>query len=91
MVLANKGVIAILEFAAQNLILPLTEESVTLCADIYATMRRGGTPVDEIDLLIAGVAISNGLVLVTHNQRHFNRIDGSTKKLAATLSATAAK
>jgi tRNA(fMet)-specific endonuclease VapC len=55
---------------------PLTEESVTVSANIYATLRRDGTPVDDIDLLIAGVAIANDLILVTHNQRHFNRIEG---------------
>jgi tRNA(fMet)-specific endonuclease VapC len=65
-----------LKFAAQNITLPLTEQSVTLSADIYSTLRRGGTPVDDIDLLIAGVAIANNLVLITHNQRHFNRIEG---------------
>lgn len=47
-----------------------------LSAEIYATLRRSGTPVDDIDLLIAGVAISNDLVLITHNQCHFDRIDG---------------
>ncbi|GET43971.1 type II toxin-antitoxin system VapC family toxin [Microseira wollei] len=73
---AQKQLTLFLEFAAQNIILPLTEESVTLSADIYATLRRDGTPVDDIDLLIAGVAIANDLVLVTHNQRHFNRIEG---------------
>lgn len=73
---AQKQLTLFLEFAAQNLILPLTEESVTLSANIYATLRRDGTPVDDIDLLIAGVAIANDLVLITHNQRHFNRIQG---------------
>jgi len=46
-----------LEFTAQNVVLPLTEKSVTLSADIYAALRHNGTPVDDIDLLIAGVAI----------------------------------
>lgn len=73
---AQKQLTLFLDFAAQNLILPLTEESVTFSANIYATLRRDGTPVDDIDLLIAGVALANDLVLVTHNQRHFNRIDG---------------
>ena len=62
---AQKQLTLFLEFAAQNIILPLTEQSVVLSA-----------PVDDIDLLIAGVAIANNLVLVTHNQRHFNRIEG---------------
>jgi tRNA(fMet)-specific endonuclease VapC len=37
-------------------------------------MRHDGTPIDEIDLLIADVTIANNFVLFTHNQRHFNRI-----------------
>ncbi len=63
-----------LAFTAQNTILPLTIASVQQFVDFYATPRQQGTPVDDIDLLIAGVAIANNLVLATHNQRHFNRI-----------------
>jgi tRNA(fMet)-specific endonuclease VapC len=37
-----------------------------------------GTPLDDIDLLIAGIALDQGLVLVTRNRRHFERIDGLT-------------
>lgn len=47
-----------------------------MSADIYAQLRLLGTPVDDIDLLIAGVAVANGLILVTHNSKHFDRIDG---------------
>jgi tRNA(fMet)-specific endonuclease VapC len=42
-----------------------------LCCD-------SGEPLDDIDLLIAGTAIANGLVLVTHNRQHFDRISGLT-------------
>ena len=73
---AQKQLALFLDFAAQNTVLPLTQESVRLSADFYATLRREGTPVDDIDLLIAGVAVANNLVLVTHNQRHFSRIGG---------------
>lgn len=47
-----------------------------LSAEFYASLRRQGTPVDDIDLLIAGVALVNNLVLISHNQRHFSRIEG---------------
>lgn len=73
---ARKQLSLFLEFAARNTVLPLTLESAALSANHYATLRRDGNPVDDIDLLIAGVAIANNLVLVTHNQRHFNRIAG---------------
>ena len=34
--------------------------------------------VDDIDLLIAGIALEHGLVMVTRNGRHFERIEGLT-------------
>ena len=63
-----------LEFVSKNSVLPLTEQSVTISAEIYAELRKEGKPVDDIDLLIAGIAVANNLVLVTHNQSHFGRI-----------------
>jgi tRNA(fMet)-specific endonuclease VapC len=63
-----------LEFAARNTIVFLTEQSVTRSAELYATLRRQGTPLDDIDLLIAGIAIDNNLTLVTRNDKHFKRI-----------------
>jgi tRNA(fMet)-specific endonuclease VapC len=73
---AHKQLALFLEFATQNTVLPLTQTSVTLSADFYASLRKDGTPVDDINLLIAGTAVANNLVLITHNQRHFSRIEG---------------
>lgn len=71
---AKKQLTAFLELASYSNVLPLTEQSVTLSADIYANLRSAGTPVDDIDLLIAGTALANHLELVTHNTKHFGRI-----------------
>ena len=65
-----------LEFAKQNATLPLTEDSIIISADLYASLRKAGKLIDDIDILIAGVAMSNNLVLVTHNEDHFKRVDG---------------
>ncbi|MEQ9549518.1 MAG: type II toxin-antitoxin system VapC family toxin [Coleofasciculus sp. G3-WIS-01] len=73
---AHKQLALFLEFATQNTVLPLTQTAVTLAAEFYASLRKDGTPVDDIDLLIAGTAVANNLVLITHNQRHFSRIEG---------------
>ena len=73
---AKKQIGRFLEFSAQNSILPLTKRSVSLSADLYADLRKKGTPVDDVDLLIAGVAIANSRVLVTHNRKHFEKIQG---------------
>lgn len=63
-----------LKFAGHNSILPVTEESVTISADLYARLRKTGQMLDDIDILIAGVAIANNLVFVTRNKNHFERI-----------------
>nr|VFJ75789.1 MAG: tRNA(fMet)-specific endonuclease VapC [Candidatus Kentron sp. FW] len=49
---------------------------MTISARIYAELRKAGKPLEDIDLLIAGVAVANNLVLITHNQSHFERIPG---------------
>jgi tRNA(fMet)-specific endonuclease VapC len=64
------------DFAAACSVVPLTPQSVSLSADLYASLRAQGTPLDDIDLLIAGIALDNDWVLVTHNRRHFDRIPG---------------
>ena len=39
-------------------------------------LRQKGTPIDHMDLFIASVAIHNNMTLVTHNTKHFLRIEG---------------
>jgi tRNA(fMet)-specific endonuclease VapC len=63
------------EFVKNNTILPLSEKSVEISSDIYAALRKTGNQLDDIDILIAGVALAHDLVLVTHNVHHFNRIE----------------
>jgi tRNA(fMet)-specific endonuclease VapC len=72
---AAKQLDAFLEFARRNAVLPITAHSANISADLYARLRREGQPLDDIDLLIAGVALANGLVLATHNTDHFGRIE----------------
>ena len=72
---ARKQLASFLDFATQNNVILLTKESVTKSADLYADLRAKGTPLDDIDLLIAGTALVNDWVLVTHNVSHFGRIE----------------
>lgn len=62
------------QFVDRNKIIPLTEKSSKISAELYASLRQSGKIVDDIDLLIAGVAIENDMVLVTNNEKHFGRI-----------------
>ncbi len=61
-------------FVKRNTLLHLTEQSVLISGDLYAQLRKTGNPIDDIDLLIAGIAIENKLVLITNNRKHFERI-----------------
>lgn len=65
-----------LALANENNVLMLTQRSCSAAADIYAQLRREGVPIDDIDILIAGIAVANGLVMATHNTDDFGRIPG---------------
>jgi tRNA(fMet)-specific endonuclease VapC len=45
-------------FAKECTIQPLTLKSIAISADLYAKLRKAGTPIDDIDLLIAGIALA---------------------------------
>lgn len=62
------------DFVSENLVIPATEESCKISSDIYSDLRMKGELIDDIDLLIAGIAIENELTLVTNNTNHFSRI-----------------
>lgn len=41
-----------------------------------ARLRRAGTPIPELDLLIATTAVHHNMTLVTNNTKHMQRIEG---------------
>ena len=61
-------------FVDNNNLIHLTEQSIVISTDIYAELRKKGTTIGTSDLLIAGIAIENDLVLVTNNEKHFSLI-----------------
>ena len=73
---AKKQLDSFLEFADYNVILPVTKDSVEISAQIYADLRKNGNLIDDVDIIIAGIAISNNLSMITHNVHHFGRIEG---------------
>ena len=50
------------------------------CAEIFgmlkASLKKSGALLDDFDLIIASLAMTNNLTLVTNNTKHFSRIDG---------------
>ena len=57
-------------------ILPLDHKSLDCAANIYASLRKRGELIGEVDILIAGIAFANGIGVATRNVDHFSRIDG---------------
>jgi len=57
-------------------ILPLGHEEVKCAAAIRADLENRGKPIGPYDVLIAGTALANKGVLVTHNTSEFERIEG---------------
>lgn len=64
------------DFRRRLAVLPWTEAAAAHCAQIRATLRKAGTPIGNMDLLIAAHARAEGAVLVTNNLGEFRRVDG---------------
>lgn len=64
------------DFAELNKILPLTISATRLAAEVYADLKKTGQPIGHTDCLIAGIALTNQLQLVTNNTDHFKRVKG---------------
>ena len=47
-------------------------------ADIRVKLEAAGTPIGNMDLMIAAHARSVGAVVVTNNEKHFGRVGGLT-------------
>ena len=76
LVAADKRKRAIDLVLTQLTVLPWTSAA----ADIYGTLKdklkRQGTPIGDMDTLIAAHALAENLILVTHNTRHFEKVPG---------------
>ncbi|MCL2519032.1 MAG: type II toxin-antitoxin system VapC family toxin [Oscillospiraceae bacterium] len=57
-------------------ILPLDDSAAAVYGGICAVLKRKGTPIGQMDMLIAAHAKSEELILVTNNIREFERVDG---------------
>ncbi len=64
------------EFVALSEVLPLTENIAKRSAQIYAELRKQGKTMGHNDMLIAGTAFENNMMLITNNTKHFKDIPG---------------
>jgi tRNA(fMet)-specific endonuclease VapC len=63
-------------FFIQFNIIHFDSKSAKIAGRIRADLAAMGTPIGPYDVQIAAVALANDLILVTHNVREFNRVDG---------------
>jgi len=73
---ARKQLAKFEEFVELNKVIPLTLRMAKTAAVIQADLRKKGTEIGHTDTLIAGIAMTSELQLVTNNTAHFKRIKG---------------
>lgn len=62
------------QFCRRCRIFPLGDKALDIAATCYADLRRRGELIGEVDLLIAGIALANGMGVATRNTDHFSRV-----------------
>lgn len=72
----TKNSIALYKFLSNFDILNFDQKAAAEYGDIRADLRRKGTPIGSMDMLIAAHARARNLILVTHNTREFERVEG---------------
>lgn len=68
--------LALAQFAAPLEILAYDHSASPFYGHIRYHLERRGTPVGALDMLIAAHALSAGCILVTNNEREFQRVPG---------------
>ena len=72
----EKNTIALYKFLSIVEILDFDSSAATEYGKIRADLKRKGTPIGNMDMLIAAHAKSENLIVVTHNTREFERVEG---------------
>jgi tRNA(fMet)-specific endonuclease VapC len=57
-------------------ILPFDTSDAEAAGAIDAALKRAGTPIGPLDVLIAGQGLARGLTVITNNTREFSRVEG---------------
>lgn len=55
-------------------ILPFCKDASVIFAEQKASLKKSGKLIDDMDLMIASIALKHQYVLVTNNTKHFERI-----------------
>ena len=63
---------------AALIVLPYDEVSARRFGALKASLEHAGTPLHDLDLQIASIAMENNAPFLTHNRKHFERIASLT-------------
>lgn len=72
----EKNLQIIESMAARLEVLAFNQEAAIHFGQLRAELRKSGTPIGPYDMMIAGHARAEGLILVTNNIREFERVPG---------------
>lgn len=72
----EKNRMAISLFLSPITILEFSSQAAEVYGSIRVDLEKKGTPIGPMDLLIAGHAKAEKLILVTNNMKEFNRVEG---------------
>ena len=72
----DRNRIALLEFLFPFMILDFDQMASVVYGWIRSFLESKGKPIGPMDLLLAAQAKSRNMILVTNNEKEFNRIDG---------------
>lgn len=67
---------ALLRFLVPFSVLPFGSTAAAEYGEIRAYLQSQGTPIGPLDMLIAGYARAEKMILVTNNVREFERVPG---------------
>ncbi|MCD6396733.1 MAG: PIN domain-containing protein, partial [Spirochaetaceae bacterium] len=70
----EKNRLALVEFISSFEILPFTHEDIQPFGLIRAYLNKLGTPIGPYDLQLAAQCLSGKLILVTNNEKEFQRV-----------------
>ncbi len=63
-------------FISNVAVVPFDETCATHFGQVASALAEKGTPIGELDALIAAHAMALGVTLVTNNLKHFSRVSG---------------
>ena len=72
----QKNAVTLAKFMTAVTVLPFDDLAAVEYGNICADLQRKGTPIGQMDMLIAAHARAENLVLVTNNTREFERVIG---------------